>query len=292
MKNTITYNIRGWTTGISAPGFKQTLLFGNYEVRDGSPMYNGNIPNMEWTGADSVKHCYMFYYDSNNRITDAYYEGSDWNEPEDKRYSLYIDGYDKNGNITAMRRYGKKDDGTFGLVDDLAITYDGNQPVNTTDHAEPVNTEGSTDFKDGNEGYFQDYTFNGVGALTSDRNKNITLIEYDNLNHPRKIQVESDVKTGFFPTPQTRVFAPPPTDSTVYTFTPDGEKTRVVHYVIQSRPFVSTDPGNVRKGRPFRTDIPLLLHRPPGQRPRGVQRKRHNRAVNRIRPVRRCNTRP
>ena len=32
-------------------------------------------------------------------------------------------------------------------------------------------------------------------------------------------------------------------DSTVYTFTPDGEKTRVVHYVIQSRPFVSTDPG-------------------------------------------------
>ena len=242
LKTDYTHNIRGWTTGISAPGFKQTLLFGNYEVRDGSPMYNGNIPNMEWTGADSVKHCYMFYYDSNNRITDACYEGSDWNEPEDKRYSLYIDGYDKNGNITAMRRYGRKDDGTFGLVDDLTITYDGNQPVNTTDHAEPVNTEGSTDFKDGNR-YFQDYTFNGVGALTSDRNKNITLIEYDNLNRPRKILVESDVKTGFFPTPQTRVFAPPPTDSTVYTFTPDGEKTRVVHYVIQSRPFVSTDPG-------------------------------------------------
>ena len=27
---------RGWTTGISAPGFKQTLLFGYYEVMDGN----------------------------------------------------------------------------------------------------------------------------------------------------------------------------------------------------------------------------------------------------------------
>lgn len=242
-----TRNIRGWTTGISAPGFKQTLLFGNYEVMDGSPMYNGNIPNIEWTGVDGVKHCYYFSYDDCNRLTHAYYEGSDWSEPEDKRYSLHIDGYDPNGNITAMRRYGLKQDGTFGLVDDLTITYNGNQPVNATDHADPVNTEGSTDFKDGNNGYFQDYTFNGVGALTSDKNKNITYIEYDKLNLPRKILVESDAETGFVSTtqeaatPQPMVFVIP-MDSTKYTYTPDGEKIRVTHVVNKSIPFVSTDP--------------------------------------------------
>ena len=242
-----THNIRGWTTGISAPGFKQTLLFGNSEVMEGSPMYNGNIPNMEWTGADGVKHCYYFSYDSCNRLTNAYYEGSDWSEPEDKRYSLHIDGYDKNGNITAMRRYGKKQDGTFGLIDDLTITYNGNQPVNATDHADPVNTEGSTDFKDGNS-YFQDYTFNGVGALTSDKNKNITSIKYDNQNRPRYISVESDVKFTTFTqqqnaqAPQSRVIALPPNDSTIYTYTPDGEKIKVTHVVNKSVPFVSTDP--------------------------------------------------
>ena len=252
-----TRNIRGWTTGISAPGFKQTLLFGNNEVMEGSPMYNGNIPNMEWIGADSVKHSYCFSYDSCNRLTHAYYEGSDWSEPEDKRYSLHIDGYDKNGNITAMRRYGLKQDGTFGLVDDLTITYNVNQPVNATDHADPVNTEGSTDFKDGNKGYFQDYTFNGAGALTSDLNKNITSIKYDNMNRPRYITVESEVKFTTFTqqqnaqTQQSRVFVLPPNDSTTYTYTPDGEKIRVTHVVNKSIPFVSTDP--TRPAWPTRT---------------------------------------
>ena len=105
---------RELTTGISAPGFKQTLLFGNNEVMEGNQMYNGN------------------------------------------------------------------------------------QPVNATDHADPVNTEGPTDFKDENNGNFQDYTFNGTGALTSDKNKNITRIKYDNLNRPRSTIVKSSVKTTTF----------------------------------------------------------------------------------------------
>ena len=35
-------------------------------------------------------------------------------------------------------------------VRDSNTMYNGNQPVNATDLADPVNTEGSTDFKDGN----------------------------------------------------------------------------------------------------------------------------------------------
>ena len=74
------------------------------------------------------------------------------------------------------------------------------------------------------------------------------MIEYDNLNRPRYISVESDVKFTTFTqqqnaqAPQSRVFVLPPNDSTTYTYTPDGEKIRVTHVVNKSVPFVSTDP--------------------------------------------------
>lgn len=35
-------------------------------------------------------------------------------------------GYDYNGNITGLQRYGKVSGSTYGKIDDLSITYVGN----------------------------------------------------------------------------------------------------------------------------------------------------------------------
>ena len=37
------------------------------------------------------------------------------------------------GNITSLQRNGLLDDGTYGLIDGLSLSYDGNQLVSVTD---------------------------------------------------------------------------------------------------------------------------------------------------------------
>ena len=44
---------------------------------------------------------------------------------------------------------GMKNDGSFGTIDNLAISYDGNRLLKVTDNAEAVNYNGSLDFHDG-----------------------------------------------------------------------------------------------------------------------------------------------
>ena len=40
--------------------------------------------------------------------------------------------YNANGSITSLLRNGMKNDGTFGPIDDLTITYDGNRLLKVT----------------------------------------------------------------------------------------------------------------------------------------------------------------
>lgn len=44
-----------------------------------------------------------------------------------------------------------KNNGTFGLIDDLTISYDGNRLVKMTDAAEALNYNGALDFNDGDD---------------------------------------------------------------------------------------------------------------------------------------------
>ena len=77
--------------------------------------------------------------------------------------------------------------------------------MNVTDDALPANKYSSFNFIDGaNEE--TEYEYNGVGALTKDLNRGIT-IKYDNLNYPRRI----DFKDG---------------NSITYTYLPDGTLVR------------------------------------------------------------------
>ena len=57
------------------------------------------------------------------------------------RYSERM-GYDANGNITSISRYGKKSSG-YGLMDNLTITYSGNQLSNVSETVADYDYSGS-----------------------------------------------------------------------------------------------------------------------------------------------------
>ena len=205
------YNVRGWTTGINNTNFRQTLhyqdAFGN-----ATPCYNGNISAMEWRELDAMmastptQHHYCYTYDGMNRLTEADYGtagGSSWNG------NLVITGgnavrdydctyqYDLNGNITALTRKGvsvalKPFDWTawtYGTIDDLSLTYDGNRLKKVEDQCADLTYEGAMDFRDGVD-RATEYIYDANGNLTSDRNKGITAIAYNVLNLPSRVEFD------------------------------------------------------------------------------------------------------
>ena len=80
----------------------------------------------------------------------------------------------------------EKDDGEYGKIDNLNIKLNGNQLLSVTDDALPANKYSSMNFVDG-ASEETEYEYNGVGALTKDKNRGLT-IEYDNLNNPQFMQ--------------------------------------------------------------------------------------------------------
>ena len=87
-----------------------------------------------------------------------------------------------------VQRNGMKNNGTFGLIDSLAITYDGNRLVKVTDDAEALNYNGALDFNDGDDATCE-YDYDSNGALTRDSNRGINSITYKNGHHPYYINM-------------------------------------------------------------------------------------------------------
>lgn len=221
---TFTYNIRSWLKTIHAPGFQQSLMYTGSENLSGPSSYNGNIANMMWRSSnDTIHHGYSFVYDDLNRLTAANYKETELFNDADAKFSVEVDDYDLNGNILSMKRRGRKTDGTIGYIDDLTVEYNGNKRVSVTDDAAPVLLNGATDFKDG-ASEATEYTYNSVGALTSDANKGIESIEYDTLNHLRKVTFADGNKTE-------------------YVYTSDGDKLMTVHVTSPVVPFSELGDG-------------------------------------------------
>src|SRR5690606_12958046 len=86
--------------------------------------------------------------------------------------------YDKNGNILTLDRFGKEELGQPIQIDELTYTYDGNRLLKVAD-----TTNNPDGFKDGtNTG--NDYTYDTMGNMLTDKTKNITAIKYNPLNLP------------------------------------------------------------------------------------------------------------
>lgn len=188
------YNIRNWLVSTSSDRFMESL---KYESGSETPCYNGNISRMQWQNTyDNVLRGYDFEYDGLNRlIASAYAEGTDMSQNKD-RYSEYIPQYSPNGSIERLQRYGKKNNGTFGLIDDLTYLYNGNQIQSISDKAGSLLYDGSFDFKDG-ASESTEYFYNANGALTKDLNKGISKIEYDVLDNLSCITFNNGFKTKY-----------------------------------------------------------------------------------------------
>ncbi len=79
--------------------------------------FNGNITGMYWV-TPSGGHMYSFTYDGLNRMLNANHVSG--------QYTEKVTGYDKNGNILGLQRYGQTGASNYGLVDNLTLTYHGN----------------------------------------------------------------------------------------------------------------------------------------------------------------------
>lgn len=174
------YNIRNWLKETKSDRFSQNLW---YESTGAYPCFNGNISRMQWqTSKDNVLRVYDFAYDGLNRLEESTYaEGAGMSQNKN-RYSENILSYSPNGSIERLQRYGKKNNGTFGLIDDLMYSYNGNQIKAISDKAGSLLYDGSFDFKDGAIADVE-YFYDTNGALIKDLNKGISNIEYDVLGN-------------------------------------------------------------------------------------------------------------
>ena len=155
------------------------LLFSNPNLEfRAKAAYNGNISAVKWKTSGADEQAYAYTYDKINRIKSAghaHKATGSWNTT-DARYNVGNISYDVNGNIESLKRQSKNLAGTY-VMDDLEYTYEDNGNSNRL--LRVGDASGSDEgFKDGNTG-LTDYTY--------DANKDITNIEYNYLNLPKKI---------------------------------------------------------------------------------------------------------
>ena len=113
------------------------------EISAGTPCYNGNISSLTWDNAGyKQRRGYKFTYDRLNRMANAAYGERDDLSDNAGHYDETLE-YDTNGNIMRLQRSGLKQDGQYGKIDNLHLSYSGNQPVVIKEDAEPILYEGA-----------------------------------------------------------------------------------------------------------------------------------------------------
>ena len=192
-----TYNLRGWTTQIDGPGFREWL---HYTDGLGTPCYGGNISSQQWqSDSENFKRGYQFTYDGFGRMLKAEYgEGDDFSIHQN-RYTEWIKEYMLSGAIRKIERYGKKSDGIYGKIDNLRFYYDGMQVERVKEDALPVTNSGAFDFvsKTINVNEGAEYGYDNDGSLKWDANKGISLIEYDAFGNPLRVQFSNGNVTEY-----------------------------------------------------------------------------------------------
>ena len=220
-----TYNVRGWVQSVVNNHFYEWLHYQD-APSGGTPCYNGNISGITWLQRESLKAAtsaesqYSFSYDGLNRLSRADYccESDEWNGnllSLDTRDFSCSYSYDLNGNMTKLQRKGVNYYNTslpthmykHDTIDNLQLTYNGNQLTKVEDQCVDLTYAGAMDFKDGAT-KATEYTYDANGNMTSDRNKGISSIAYNMLNLPQTVLFEDGHET-------------------CYTYAADGRKLRV-----------------------------------------------------------------
>jgi len=194
------YNIRGWLKGINTVSngndsgdkfFEELQYDGNTSMPEHKAQYNGNIAAIRWKSSGmSDWRGYAYYYDSLNRISQALFGNANtgWPWTPTDTYSVPLVQYDRNGNITRLKRMGTCS-GQTTVIDDLTYNYN---PPNNSNLLYGVFDAGSANcgFKDGSG--MPEYNYDACGNAKFDRNKGITDITYNHLNLPEVITLENN----------------------------------------------------------------------------------------------------
>jgi len=203
-----TYNVRSWIRTLTTDTlFNQTLHY-NDSYGGSRACYNGNISGMSWKAAgDTGVHGYRFSYDEMSRLTAAGYL---WNGSPSANYDTSY-AYNRQSNLTSLRRNGRTGASSYGLIDDLTLTLDGNWLTRVDDAATSSAYNNGFEFKDAVK-QDNEYTYDKNGNMTKDLNKKITDIQYNCLNSPSKVTFQDD-------------------STITYTYAVNGTKLRTVHTI-------------------------------------------------------------
>ena len=118
-------------------------------------------------------------------------------------------GYDAHGNITSVTRKGKKSSSTYGTMDNLTLSYDGNRLAGVSETVADYDFAGSFEYKKANG---SQYIYDGNGSLVADKSRGIAYITYDANNNPATIYFTNG-------------------NVTKYSYSATGRKMRVEYYV-------------------------------------------------------------
>lgn len=230
----ISYNIQGWITGINkdyalANGTGSSNMnsqwarrFGayfGYENSDNkflNSQWNQNITGVIWRSqGDNIPRKYNYEYDNVNRFKAARFLQKDNPQASDNTFSnlksdlsVFITGYNANGNITGMKQTGLIP-GTDGgvLIDDLQYSYfpgsNKLKAINDLAFNGNNNQNGKQgDFKNIFPSTGSDYDYDENGNLKNDRNKGLVAnqsdgIIYNFLDLPQQITIKDVSKTEY-----------------------------------------------------------------------------------------------
>ena len=198
-----THDLHGRLRSVTHPSFSQRLF---YADGPGTRLYNGSVSAMMWLAPGHRWRGYKYTYNNLGWLTKAEYGENETITTDKNHYTVSISEFTENGSIRRIQRHGLKDDSQYGKIDNLHLRYDGNRLVSVTEDADPVTREGANDFI----GRGKAYTYNSAGALTSDLNRKINRIIYDNLNRPTKIGMSTDEVID-------------------HVYSPDGTRLRTIH---------------------------------------------------------------
>ena len=208
------YNIRNWLTSIKSGPFDETLYY-NESYAGNTPQYNGNISAISWRGLTSNSiQGYRYIYDGLNRLKKGQYLSG---TTVCDYFTEEVTQYNKNGNIEKMKRYALTNPpsipSTGTLVDDLTLTYNGNQLSGITDASTSTSTIGfvtpnvtatGDKVKYDNNGNIKQNYYNGIAGIT-----------YNVLNLPDRIQSMYG-------------------HNTIYSYDASGVKRKMVHQTAKS----------------------------------------------------------
>ena len=213
------YNVRNALTSISSPRFSQQL---RYAAGAANPCYNGNIAEAVTQG-----NRYAYTYDNANRLTAAKYTDAGAGPRYVPNYSASY-AYDRNSNITALTRYGQTGINTWGKIDDLTMTYDGNQLSKVEDAADEVLLETSRDIKPIDPGIgdfigLPQFSYDTNGNTVRDITRNLYSVTYNALNLPQSATISSETVKFVMPSDASRID---------YTYDGAGVKHQTVHTTV------------------------------------------------------------